>query len=183
MSKSEDLELLTALQPLIPALRRYAAAMVRNRELADDLVQDCLERAISNWKTRRQAANTRQWVFAIAHNLIMSRLRQDARRGEHIDIADVDEAAVAAPAPQESRLRHEEVLRAIAALPDDQRAVITLVSVEDLSYAEAAQTLDIPIGTVMSRLARARERLARALEGGLGRREPAAAPPPLRRLK
>lgn len=183
MSKSEDLELLTELQPLIPALRRYATAMVRHRELADDLVQDCLERAISNWKTRRQAENTRQWVFAIAHNLIVNRLRQDARRGLHIDIADVEESAFAAPASQESRVRHDELMRAIAALPEEQRAVITLVSVEDMSYAEAAQTLDIPIGTVMSRLARARERLARALEGGLSQRQPATAPPQLRRLK
>jgi len=183
MSKRQDLELLTELQPLIPALRRYATAMVRHRDLADDLVQDCLERAISHWHTRKQAENTRQWVFAIAHNLIVNRLRQDKRRGLHIDIADVDEAAFASPPPQEARVRHQELLRAIAALPEEQRAVITLVSVEDMSYAEAAKTLDIPVGTVMSRLARARERLARAMEGGMERREPVAAPPQLRRLK
>ncbi|MCX2865642.1 sigma-70 family RNA polymerase sigma factor [Paucibacter sp. PLA-PC-4] len=159
------MELIAAVEPLIPALRRYASAMLRNRDVADDLVQDCLERVITHWGSRRHEEDTRQWVFAIAHNLIVNKLRQDARRGLHIDLADVEESALSAPAPQEHRVRHGELMTALAALPEDQRSVILLVSVEDLTYAEAAKALSIPIGTVMSRLARGRERLQRALEG------------------
>ncbi|PTB19003.1 RNA polymerase subunit sigma [Trinickia symbiotica] len=175
--------LIAELEPLIPALRRYASAMVRDRDLADDLVQDCLERAISNWDTRRRAENTRQWVFAIAHNLIVNKLRQRARRGLHLDISDVDEEALATPAPQEHRVRHRELMKALAALPEDQRNVLLLVSVEDLTYAEAAKTLNIPIGTVMSRLARGRERLQRALDGDQTREASPRGEPLLRRMK
>lgn len=178
-----DMGLLAEVQSLIPALRRYASAMLRDRDVADDLVQDCLERVIASWDTRRRAEDTRQWVFAIAHNLIVNRLRQEARRGLHMDIADVDESALATPAPQEHRVTHGELMRALAALPEDQRSVILLVSVEDLSYAEAARTLGIPIGTVMSRLARGRERLQRALDGQGGLAGTAAAQPALRRMK
>lgn len=177
------MELVEALEPLIPALRRYASAMVRDRDLADDLVQDCLEKAIASWHTRRKVEDTRQWVFAIAHNLIVNKLRQDARRGLHIDIADAEEASLAVPAAQEHRVRHGELLKAIAALPEEQRSVVLLVSVEDLSYAEAAQTLGIPIGTVMSRLARGRERLQRALDGESGRKIQAPGGAQLRRMK
>jgi RNA polymerase sigma-70 factor (ECF subfamily) len=159
------MDLTAAVEPLIPALRRYASAMLRDRDVADDLVQDCLERVITHWGSRRCEEDTRQWVFAIAHNLIVNKLRQDARRGLHIDLADVEESALAAPAAQEHRVRHGELMKALAALPEDQRSVILLVSVEDLTYAEAAKALNIPIGTVMSRLARGRERLQRALEG------------------
>jgi len=157
--------MMAEVEPLIPALRRYASAMVRDRDAADDLVQDCLERVISHWETRRRAEDTRQWVFAIAHNLIVNKLRRDVRRGQHIDIADVEEGVLATPAAQEHRVTHTELMKALAALPADQRSVILLVSVEDLSYAEAAEALGIPIGTVMSRLARGRERLQRALDG------------------
>lgn len=165
MNGSARGELIAAVEPLIPALRRYASAMLRNRDFADDLVQDCLERVISHWGSRRREEDTRQWVFAIAHNLIVNKLRQDTRRGLHIDLADVDESDLAAPAAQEHRVRHGELMKALAALPEEQRSVILLVSVEDLTYAEAAKLLNIPIGTVMSRLARGRERLQRALDG------------------
>lgn len=178
-----DMGLMAEVEPLIPALRRYARAMVRDRDVADDLVQDCLERVVGHWDTRRRAEDTRQWVFAIAHNLIVNKLRQDARRGHHLDIADVEEAALVTPAPQEHRVRHGELMSALAALPEEQRAVILLVSVEDLSYAETAKALGIPIGTVMSRLARGRERLQRALEGETLRAPRPEGQPILRRMK
>lgn len=182
--------MIEAIEPLIPALRRYASAMLRDRDLADDLVQDCLERAIGQWDALRQKENTRQWVFAIAHNLIVNRLRQQARRGEHVDIADmadVAESALMVPASQEHRVQLGELMVALDALPPDQRSVVLLVSVEDLSYAEAAKALDIPIGTVMSRLARGRERLQRALDGEVPAVVASTATPPagahLRRMK
>ena len=164
-------------EPLIPALRRYARSLLRNREAADDLVQDCLERAVRHWHQRRADGDARTWVFTILHNLAINTLRQRARRGWHAPVEDVDEAVFAHAPTQEDRLRHRDLLAGLAALPEDQRAIILLVAVEDLSYAEAARVLGIPIGTVMSRLARGREKLARSLDGGV------AAVAPLRRVK
>lgn len=169
------------IEPFIPALRRYARSMVRDRFAADDLVQDCLERAIRGWPQRRVDGDPRSWVFTILHNLAINRLRQTARRGPHLALENVDEAVFARAPVQEDALRHRELLRALDTLPEDQRSVLLLVSVEDLSYAEVARVQDIPIGTVMSRLSRARDKLMRAMEPGL-----AAASPPtpnLRRVK
>jgi len=158
-------DLLLVVEPLIPALRRYARALLRDREIADELVQDCLERVISRWGQRRNADDTRQWVFAILHNLAINRLRQRTRRGPHLAMEDIDEADLSTPAPQEHSVTNSELMRALDLLPEDQRAVLLLVSVEDMSYADAAKTLDIPIGTVMSRLSRARQRVHRMLDG------------------
>lgn len=158
-------DLIQLVEPMIPALRRYARALLSDRDVADELVQDCLERVISRWGQLRDVNDTRQWVFAILHNLAVQRLRQQSRRGLHVALEDIDEAAISAPAPQEHRVRHHELMRALAQLPEDQRAVLLLVAVEDLSYAETAKTLDVPVGTVMSRLSRARQRLHRMLDG------------------
>jgi RNA polymerase sigma-70 factor (ECF subfamily) len=176
-------DLMAEVQPLIPSLRRYARAMLRDGDLADDLVQDCLERVITHWDERRRAEDTRQWVFAIAHNLAVNKLRQETRRGIHVAIEDVDETAMVCPADQEHRVRHNELMRALDTLPQDQRSVILMISVEDLSYAEVAQALGVPVGTVTSRLARGREKLQRALDGELGPAERPQGTPMLRRLK
>jgi RNA polymerase sigma-70 factor (ECF subfamily) len=151
------------LEPMIPALRRYARALVRDRSAADDLVQDGLERALSRWHQRRPDGDTRSWVFTILHNLAVNRSRQAARRGAHLPLESLAEPGQ--PALQEDALRHRDLLRALDGLPEDQRSVLLLVSVEDLSYAEAATVLGVPLGTVMSRLARGRERLRQAMEG------------------
>jgi RNA polymerase sigma-70 factor (ECF subfamily) len=161
--------------PLIPPLRRYARALLRDRTAADDLVQDCLERAISRWHQRRSDGSTRTWLFTILHNLAVNRLRTAARRGPHVEI---DEIMMVSPPGQEEALRHRDLLRALGALSEEHRNVLLLVSVEDLSYAEAAAVLGVPIGTVMSRLARGREKLAAALEG-----QPMGREPHLRRVK
>jgi RNA polymerase sigma-70 factor (ECF subfamily) len=168
-------------EPLIPALRRYARALMRERAAADDLVQDSLERAISRWHQRRPDGDVRSWLFAILHGLAINRLRQAQRRGRHIAMEDADAAALARPPDQEAALRHRDLLRALDELPEEQRSVLLLVSVEDLPYAEAAQVLGIPIGTVMSRLSRAREKLLRSMEGG--EEQPARAASHLRRIK
>ncbi|MDK2762086.1 MAG: sigma-70 family RNA polymerase sigma factor [Sphingopyxis sp.] len=152
------------MQPLTPALRRYARAMLRHREDADDLVQDVLERAITGWHGRRKAASLRSWMFTILHNLALDRLRRQARRGVAAALEDLPQAHLATPALQEQGVQQRDVLALIARLPDDQRSVLLLVAVEELSYAEAAAVLDVPQGTVMSRLARARERLRRMME-------------------
>jgi RNA polymerase sigma factor (sigma-70 family) len=170
-------DMLCLVEPLIPALRRYAGALLRNPAAADDLVQDCLERVIGRWHQRRADGNAQTWVFTILHNLAVNRLKQTARRGPHLAIDDADETVLAGPASQEDRLRYRDLMRGLQALPEDQRSVLLLVSVEDVSYAEAARVLDVPVGTVMSRLSRARENLLRAMEAGP---RPAAS---LRRVK
>jgi len=173
-------EMVRLIEPLIPALRRYARALMRERAAADDLVQDCLERAISRWHQRRPTDDARAWVFTILHNLAMTRLRRAAQRPVHIGLDDTDAASLASAAPQEQGLRHRDLLNALGQLPDEQRTVLLLVTVEELSYADAARVLDVPIGTVMSRLSRARERLARLMSA-----EPRAyaSPPYLRSVK
>src|SRR5215470_5567236 len=157
-------DMLLQVEPLIPALRRYARALMRNPTAADDLVQDCLERALSRWHQRREG-NTRAWLFTILHNLAVNQFRQSAARGRHVTIDDTNENDFGQDAVQEQKLIYQDVLNKLARLPEDQRAVLLLIAVEDLSYAEAAKVLNIPIGTVMSRLSRARERLQQEIEG------------------
>lgn len=162
-------DMMAHVEPLIPSLRRYARSLLRDQSAADDLVQDCLERVISRWHQRRIDGDARTWVFTILHNLAMNRLKQKARRGVHVTVDDADQAAFATAPAQEDRLHHRAVVDALSQLPEDQRIVLLLVSVEELSYVETASVLDIPIGTVMSRLSRARHRLAQVLEEGPGR--------------
>jgi RNA polymerase sigma factor (sigma-70 family) len=173
-------DMMRLVEPLIPALRRYARSLLRDRVAADDLVQDCLERTITRWHQRRPDGDTRAWVFTILHNLAFNRLRQLHRRGEHLPIDGIDDTVLARAPTQEDGLRHQVILDALATLPDEQRSVLLLVTVEDLSYAEAARVLGIPIGTVMSRVSRAREKLAQVLAAGAGIN---AAPSRLRRVK
>lgn len=153
--------MLSTIETCIPDLRRYASALLRNRQDADDLVHDCLVRALDKLHTRRDDGDVRAWLFAIMHNLFVSQRRRAAARS---DVARLDDEAGAhgsTHAEQESSVLYREVVRELDSLPDEQRQVILLVSVEDLTYAEAARVLDVPIGTVMSRLARGRERLRR----------------------
>jgi RNA polymerase sigma-70 factor (ECF subfamily) len=169
------------IEPLIPSLRRYARALAKDRTVADDLVQDCLERAVSRWHQRRADGDVRSWMFTILHNLAISRFRQTVFRGKHLPLDDADDAALGQPASQEDQLNYSEVLDKVSQLPEEQRSVLLLVAVEELSYAEAARVLDIPIGTVMSRLSRGRERLLLLMEGDDDRVVPLN--PNLRRVK
>jgi RNA polymerase sigma-70 factor (ECF subfamily) len=156
--------MLVQVEPLIPALRRYARSLLHNRAAADDLVQDCLERAVSRWYQRRDG-NVRAWLFTILHNLAINQFRQSATRGRHLPIDEASEGDFGEDAAPDQRLMYQDVLNKLAKLPRDQQAVLLLVAVEELSYADAAQVLDIPVGRVMSRLSRARERLQQLIEG------------------
>ena len=150
---------------LVPALRRYARALLRDAWAADDLVQDTLERA---WHRQTQFAldsDLRAWTFTIMHNLFIGQ----KRRQDPLSRSDGDAALDEHPAPSSDPLLAQDILRLVDRLPDEQRAVLLLVSVEEFSYAQAAQALGVPIGTVMSRLARARERL----RGWIGDTSPA----------
>jgi RNA polymerase sigma-70 factor (ECF subfamily) len=150
---------LARIEACIPALRRYAAALLRSRDDADDLVHDCLVRALDKLHTRRDDADVRAWLFAIMHNLFISQLRRAKVRPAGDPLDETHEASISVRPDQESSLQWRDLIRGLNALPVEQRSVILLVSVEDLSYADAAAVLGIPVGTVMSRLARGRERL------------------------
>ena len=149
----------------IPALRRYAAVLVRHQQDQDDLVHDCLVRALDRWHTRRDDGSLRAWLFAILHNLFLSQQRKRKLRGGLPPIDAVVDEKYRLSADQERHVEFRDVVQALDRLPEEQRSVLVLIAVEDLSYAEAAQVLDIPIGTVMSRLSRGRERLRAMMEG------------------
>ena len=150
---------------LLPRLRRLALALCRSAEEADDLVQATCERALASAERFTPGTRLDAWLFRILRNLWLDRTRRRATRGTEID---VDEAVgLADPAgghAGEDRLFLGEVWAQVHALPPEQREVLVLVCVEDLSYREAAAVLDVPVGTVMSRLARARKKIAVATE-------------------
>jgi RNA polymerase sigma-70 factor, ECF subfamily len=173
-------EMAALIRPIIPALRRYARTFVCDAEVADDLVQDTLERAISRWHQRRSDGNLRRWLFIILHNLAMNHLLRLTRRVRELPLDDAHESEMVASSTQEDALRHADILAAVEQLPEDQRCILLLVSVEDVSYADAARILNIPIGTVMSRLARARARLLKLVEE---QGNPTSGSPCLRRVQ
>jgi RNA polymerase sigma-70 factor (ECF subfamily) len=152
------------LEPLIPALRRYAYALLRDHAAADDLVQDTLERALSRWYLRRPDGELRAWLFTILRNLQIDAHRQGRRRGIHVEIDEADHRETAAR--QEMALEARDVLAALEQLPEEQKSLLLLIGVEDFSYEEAARILGVPIGTVMSRLSRARQKLRSIVEHG-----------------
>ena len=148
---------------LIPRLRRYARALVGDRATADDLVQDTLERAWAKLHLYRRGTDLRAWLFTVMHNVHVNRVRA----ARHTDTLEDEMPELAQRAPQGDALLVRDLDRAIACLPADQRAVLLLVTLEEMSYETVARTLEIPIGTVMSRLSRAREKL-RAMMLGQG---------------
>ena len=145
----------------LPRLRRYARALVRDRAAADDLVQDTLERAWARCALWRAGSDLRAWLFSIMHNLRVDQLRRPSLPTHSIDEDDFE---VPTRATQNDRLEVRDLESALRQLPDEQREVLLLVALEELSYAEVADALGIPIGTVMSRLARGRERLRLLME-------------------
>jgi RNA polymerase sigma-70 factor (ECF subfamily) len=147
----------TSVQAAIPALRRYARALTRDAETADDLVQDTLVRALRSEHLFHEG-DVRSWLYTILTNLNRNRLRTLARRPALAPIEEEDVPGMTGP---ETGAR--DIERALATLVEDQRAALLLVVLEGLSYREVAEVQGVPIGTVMSRLARARQRLERAL--------------------
>lgn len=158
----------------LPSLRRYARALTKDRDNADDLVQDCYARACSRFHLWQHGTNLRAWLFSIMHNVYVNGVRRAVIRPDGVYVEDLEQMADTAPR-QETLSEALGLESALAQLPDGQREVLLMVCLEELTYQEVADALQVPIGTVMSRLARAREKL-RQLSGG-------ARPPGLKRVK
>ena len=150
----------------IPALRRYAWSLLRNNDDADDLVQDCLVRALDRLAMDPAIIAVRPWLFTIMHNVFVSRWRTARRRRAAApgDAAAIGDVAVGPE--QDGALARRDLLSGLDQLTEDQRQVLLLVSVEGLEYREVAQVLGVPVGTVMSRLSRARDNLHAHIDGG-----------------
>jgi RNA polymerase sigma-70 factor, ECF subfamily len=146
---------------LIPRLRRYARALAGDRIAADDLVQDTLERAWSKFHLYRRGTDLRAWLFTVMHNVHVNQVR--AQRPTVM--LDDEMLELAQPVRETDTLVLRDLDAAIRRLPPDQREVLLLVALEEMSYDETAETLGVPIGTVMSRLSRAREKLRNMLSG------------------
>ena len=152
----------TQIEQLIPRLRRYARALTGERSVADDLVQDTLERAWNKLHLWRRGSDLRAWLFTIMHNTHVNQVRSRASAMLVPLDDDVHDAPVRAT--QTDMLEIRDLETALQRLPDEQREVLLLIALERLSYEEAAKTLGIPLGTVMSRLHRARERMRTLLD-------------------
>ena len=144
----------------IPNLRRYARALVGDRDGADDLVQDTLERAVRKFHLWRPG-DLRAWLFSIMHNVFVNQLK--ARK--IAPSVEIDENMLAAPIPTATSVDILDLQRALLSLAPEQREVVLLVALEDMTYSDVSRALGIPIGTVMSRLSRGREKLRRLMDG------------------
>jgi RNA polymerase sigma-70 factor (ECF subfamily) len=146
------------LERQIPYLRRFARALTGDRSAADDLVQDCIERALVKQHLYDETRPLRTWLYTMVRNLFVSSMRRNSRRGEVPADEESEGARAVAPA-QERRLMLADIARALDRLPAGQRETLILVAVENLSYREVAEVTGVPLGTVMSRLSRARATL------------------------
>lgn len=151
------------LRELLPRLRRFARWLTRDADSADDLVQATLERALIRWDSRRDDTAFRAWLFAIAYRQFIDTKRRARRHALMLDL--LGRSAPTERPSVEREVAAQSVVQALEQLPDEQRHLLLWVSVEGLSYREVADLLDIPIGTVMSRLSRARTALRRLGDG------------------
>ncbi len=150
----------------LPHLMRYARALTRDADAAADLVQESVGRALSRLHQFQDGTNMRAWLFTILHNQHRQGLRTLARRPRTVEMSDDLSNRLGTNATQTDRLTLRDLERALEKLNEEQRQVILLVGLEDMSYRETADILDVPVGTVMSRLSRGRENLRRLMDGG-----------------
>jgi RNA polymerase sigma-70 factor, ECF subfamily len=171
-----------ALADHIAALRRYARALLSDRMEAEDLVQDCLARALSRAHLWRPGTDLRAWLFTILHNIHVNNMRSRVAHIASEDLTfDRESPFMTALPDQDARLELRDLARALDSIPEEQRQVLLLVGMEGMSYEEAARVSGVPIGTIMSRLARGRDALRRRMRFAEGART--TAPAPLRHLR
>jgi RNA polymerase sigma-70 factor, ECF subfamily len=150
----------------LPRLRRFCMALTGSNDQCDDLLQETVERALTRIEQWQAGTSLESWMFRIAQNLHIDRIRAQGRRGVHVDVdalADMSGDDGRTITEARSELAHAQA--AMAALPDDQRIVLALVVIDGRSYREAAEILELPIGTVMSRISRARHAIDLCLNG------------------
>jgi RNA polymerase sigma-70 factor, ECF subfamily len=155
-------ELFRLIEAEIPRLRRYAGALLRNRDRADDLVQQTLLRGLEKVHLYQSGTDLRAWLFTLMHNQYVNSVRRWVRERE---VITVEKVSLASPASQITHIELSDLKWAIGRLPEGQRAVLLLISLEGMRYDEVAQICNVPIGTVRSRLSRARETLRAMLDG------------------
>lgn len=146
----------------LPRLRRYARALIGDRTGADDLVQDTLERGWKKLSSWQRGSDMRAWLFGIMHNLYIDQFRRTSIQTEALD---ENTPLPAQHATQSAGLEIRDLQSALDALPAVQKEILLLVALEEMSYDEVAETLALPLGTVMSRLSRARQKLRAQMEG------------------
>jgi RNA polymerase sigma-70 factor, ECF subfamily len=146
----------------IPRLRRYARALTREDVQADDLVQDCLVRALAKKHLWQEGTDLRAWLFTILHNQHVNGVRRGIREGTIVELSDTL-PPVRRDAAQGHRLNLRDLDRAMALLPDEQRSVILLIGLEGMAYEQAAKIMGVPVGTIRSRLSRGRDMLRRLM--------------------
>lgn len=166
-----------ALHTYIKSLRRYAMAITRDPNDADDLVQECLKRALAYIHDGRKIRDLRAYLFTILHNVHSDELSRRKKNGTPVPI-DNDGVRLVYPPPQYAYMDCKDLMEAVDNLPDDQRRVVLLVGLEGMSYRGAAEVLGVPIGTVMSRLSRGRNALREMLAAEQTMPRPAAASRP-----
>src|SRR5436309_1338944 len=147
----------------IPRLRRYARALTRNVTRADDLVQSCLTRAVAKQHLWQPGTDLRAWLFTILHNQHVNDVRRAVREGINVPVEDVA-PVLTVPSTQGASLQLRDLDRAMARLPEEQRQVLLLVGLEGMRYEEVAIVLDVPVGTVRSRLSRGRDMLRHLMD-------------------
>ena len=166
-----ELNFARMLEAKIPQLRRYARALTRDVARADDLVQDCLTRAVAKQHLWQSGTNLRAWLFTLLHNQYVNDVRRLVREGSHVVLEEASELTAQSNAIPTLQLRDLEA--ALGKLPPEQRQVILLIGLEGMRYDEVAVIMGVPIGTVRSRLSRGRDRLRRlmGMEEKLGESE------------
>jgi RNA polymerase sigma-70 factor (ECF subfamily) len=150
------------IQAEIPRLRRYARALTRDVNAADDLVQDCLARGLDKLHLWTEGTDLRAWLFTILHNQYVNQVRRAVREGASVRLSEAEPMLTRGP-DQGRRLELRDLERALAQLPEEQRTVILLVGLEGMRYEEVAEIIGVPVGTVRSRLSRGREALRRLI--------------------
>ncbi len=157
-------DVLDGIEAEIPRLRRFAMVLVRERDRADDLVQECLARALARIDTWTPGTNLRAWLFTILRNVHLNDVRREGRAPFVLNVNETGSQGSTA-ASQEADVSLNELGRIFGDLSPEHRQILILIAVEGFAYEEAAQICEVPVGTVRSRLSRARESLRKALQG------------------
>lgn len=149
----------------LPALRRFALSLTRNEDRADDLVQDSVERALIKSEYFEPGTNLRSWIFTVCRRVFLNQIRKQKSQGIAVELDDAPQATLSEVASQTGTLAFKETAGHFERLPLRDKVVLSLVVIEGMKYEEAATMLDVPVGTVRSRLSRARARLKAMAEG------------------